>query len=393
MRFHSSGERRNQASHPFRMVSDGTGQMTGYTWKERIKTLLKFCLYAASPLFSRRVSLDPRQARETLMAYSPKPAGSSFADNKLLPPECDLQIVIPAYNVEEYLPACMESVLSQETKYSFRVVLVDDGSTDKTPQIADRYASDSRVRVIHQKNKGFSGARNTGISELFGKYILFLDSDDMLCPGAIEAMLDTAFRYHCDLVEGGMYTLYQNQKEILYHYGSDGVLSDPGKALHGYACGKVFAASLFRDCCFPEGYWYEDSVISSLIIPAARTAGVTEKMVYVYRQNQSGISMSSRGKPKAIDTYWITEQLMAEREKAGMAPDEAFFRYLLLQIRLNQNRIQELPQSIQESVFVLTCDLFCGAFPGEQNDRKNRVLIRALRNRDFGIYRMCCKIF
>lgn len=375
------------------MDSDGIGQMTGYTWKERVKALLKYCLYAASPLFSRRVSLDPRQARETLMAYSPKPVGSSCAYNKLLPPDCDLQIVIPAYNVEEYLPACMESVLSQETKYSFRVVLVEDGSTDKTPQIADRYTSDSRVRVIHQKNKGFSGARNTGISELFGKYILFLDSDDMLCPGAIEAMLDTAFRYHCDLVEGGMYTLYQNQKEILYHYGSDGVLSDPGKALHGYACGKVFAASLFRDRCFPEGYWYEDSVISSLIIPAARTAGVTEKMVYVYRQNQAGISMSSRGKPKAIDTYWITEQLMAEREKAGMAPDEAFFLYLLLQIRLNQHRIQELPQKIQESVFVLTCDLFCSAFPGEQNDRKNQVLIRALKNRDFGVYRMCCKIF
>ena len=162
--------------------------MTASTLKGAIKGTLKGILNTAAPVFSRRSAMDSSSARETLLRFSPPPTGTAAADNRLLEPECDLQIVIPAYNVEAYLAQCMDSVLAQETKYTYRVILVDDGATDTTPAIADTYSDDPRVTVIHQRNKGHSGARNTGILEIFGKYIMFVDSDDFLLPGAIDAL-------------------------------------------------------------------------------------------------------------------------------------------------------------------------------------------------------------
>ena len=279
-----------------------------------------------------------------------------------------------------------------QTYQNLEVILVDDGATDATPAIADTYSDDPRVTVIHQRNKGLSGARNTGIREIFGKYLMFIDSDDFLLPGAIDAMLDTAFAHDCDLVEGGAYYVYDNRKSVMHRYESDHKVSDP-YTLHGHAWGKLYRGALFEHLCFPEGYWYEDSLLSFLIFPNAKNVWVTGHMAYGYRINQAGIVKSSHGKPKSVDTYWITEELMAEHAQAGLPADDAYFRYILLQIRLNQHRIADLPENIQESVFVLTCDLFCTTFPADLDVSGNRTLVKALRTRDFGMYKMCCKLF
>ena len=361
--------------------------------KAAVKSGLKLCLNVSSPLFRRVSSMDVTAAREKLALCSPRPAGTVEAYNRLLPPRCDLQIVIPAYNVEQYLAECMDSVLAQETKYTYHVILIDDGSTDATPAIADSYADDSRVTVIHQENKGVSAARNRGLQEIFGKYIMFVDSDDILLPNAVEALLDTAFRFGGDLVECGAYYLFPDCRKIMHRYPETKAISQPYGVLHGQPWGKVFQASLFEKCCFPEGYWYEDSVLSFLIFPRARRVCVTSEMGYAYRINPSGIVKSSRGKPKAIDTYYITEELIKAHARAGLPVDDAYLRFLLSQFRLNQYRIWELPEEIQESVFVLTCELYRSVFPADWKDDRNHFLIRALKQRDFGAYRMCCKLF
>ena len=218
--------------------------MTASSVKGAIKGTLKGILNTAAPVFRRKSALDSASARETLLRFSPPPTGTTAADNRLLEPECDLQIVNPAYNVEAYLAQCMDSVLSQETKYTYRVILVDDGATDATPAIADTYSDDPRVTVIHQRNKGLSGARNTGIREIFGKYLMFIDSDDFLLPGAIDAMLDTAFAHDCDLVECGAYYVYDAKKSVMHRYESDRKVSDP-YTLHGHAWGKLYRGALF----------------------------------------------------------------------------------------------------------------------------------------------------
>lgn len=111
-----------------------------------------------------------------------------------------ISVIIPVYNVEEYLRECVDSVLCQ-TYGNFEIILVDDGSTDSSGEICDEYLEkDERVTVIHQKNGGLSAARNTGLSEANGDYLYFLDSDDYISENAFETLLETAQRDNSDIV-------------------------------------------------------------------------------------------------------------------------------------------------------------------------------------------------
>ena len=103
-----------------------------------------------------------------------------------------ISIIIPVYNVEEYLERCLQSVISQN--YSdIEILLIDDGSTDRSPQICDSFAmKDNRVEVTHTMNNGVSVARNIGVKKAKGDYLMFVDSDDYLTGDAIE----TVFEYH-----------------------------------------------------------------------------------------------------------------------------------------------------------------------------------------------------
>ena len=101
-----------------------------------------------------------------------------------------ISIIIPVYNAEEYLDRCLSSVLDQEFP-SYEVILIDDGSTDSSPLICDRYSStDPRFVTLHQPNKGVSAARNAGLNIAQGEYVMFLDSDDALLPYALEILMD-----------------------------------------------------------------------------------------------------------------------------------------------------------------------------------------------------------
>ncbi len=116
-----------------------------------------------------------------------------------------LSIIIPVYNAEEYLDRCLDSVLEQGFP-SYEVILVDDGSTDSSPMICDRYsATDSRFRTIHKENGGVSSARNAGLNLAKGEYLMFVDSDDALLPDSLERMMEGVVDE--DLIVGG-YTAF-----------------------------------------------------------------------------------------------------------------------------------------------------------------------------------------
>ena len=112
--------------------------------------------------------------------------------------ETAISVIVPVYRVEKYLPACIDSILNQ-TFTDFELILVDDGSPDRCPEICDETAKrDARVRAIHQANQGLSAARNAGIEAAHGAWLSFVDSDDFLAPDFLETLHDAAVRAGAD---------------------------------------------------------------------------------------------------------------------------------------------------------------------------------------------------
>ena len=124
----------------------------------------------------------------------------------------EISVIVPVYRVEKYLNDCIDSILAQ-TFADFELILVDDGSPDSCPALCDAAAAkDSRIRVIHQKNRGLSGARNAGLDIARGRWAAFVDSDDMLLPRALEKAHSTAEKTGADVVLYGFAFTDENGK-------------------------------------------------------------------------------------------------------------------------------------------------------------------------------------
>ena len=118
-----------------------------------------------------------------------------------------ISVIIPVYNVEKFLPQCIESVIKQNYK-NLEIICVDDGSTDNCGKILDEYAlKDNRIKVIHQKNKGLSEARNIALDIASGYWISFVDSDVFLAPDFYDIMLNAAKKNNADVIQCG-YNIY-----------------------------------------------------------------------------------------------------------------------------------------------------------------------------------------
>ena len=124
-----------------------------------------------------------------------------------------ISVIVPVYNVEQYLRECIESITNQ-TYNHLQIILVDDGSTDDSGKICDEYkAIDERIIVIHQKNKGLVGARKTGLEVANGEYIGFVDSDDYIDREMYDSLLEYALLENADMVHSGCYVYKWGQKE------------------------------------------------------------------------------------------------------------------------------------------------------------------------------------
>lgn len=173
-----------------------------------------------------------------------------------------VSVIVPVYGTEAYLPACIDS-LCEQSYPDLQIILVDDQSPDRCPEICDAYAQkDARILAVHQENKGVSGARNTGLRHAVGDYIMFVDSDDALYPDAVETLLRDAIEYRADIVtatssivdekgkilntcDDGRYTVYRDMEPLL--------LSLAGESSTISACMKLFKASFIHNIRFMEG--------------------------------------------------------------------------------------------------------------------------------------------
>ncbi|MDD3411018.1 MAG: glycosyltransferase family A protein, partial [Eubacteriales bacterium] len=187
-----------------------------------------------------------------LEAVYPRPAASKAAVRPLAPASgIDLSVLLPAYNCEAWVAGCVRSVLEQQTRFSFELIAVNDGSTDGT-LAALQSVRDARLRVINRPNGGASAARNAAIEAAGGRYLMFVDADDLLLPGALQALLSQAEASGADVVQGSWRYLEGGRPGQRYPDGPC-----PREASLGFAgtpWAKLYRRTLFEQVRFPEGY-------------------------------------------------------------------------------------------------------------------------------------------
>ena len=224
-----------------------------------------------------------------------------------------VSIIIPVYNVEQYLRECLDSVINQTYK-EIQVILVDDGSTDNSGKICDDYAyRDERVSVIHKENGGLGDARNVGLENAYGEYIYFLDSDDYIKADAIEKMLSCCIDEGAEIVCFDAETFYEDYEDDYREefirtrkYDSDkGAIVLELMLEHGdyYPCVPLlfFRRLLFADqpLWFGVDMMHEDELFTSVaFVRATKVAQLREKL-YV-RRLHAGSIMSARNTLKSI---------------------------------------------------------------------------------------------
>ena len=211
-----------------------------------------------------------------------------------------LTVIVPVYNTEKYLSKCVNSIVSQ-TYENLEIFLVDDGSTDGSPQICDRFAAeDGRIRVIHKENGGQALARNRALMECTGEYVTFADSDDWLEEDAYEAMMAMAQKSGADVVCCGRYNVKEKtgEKTLGLCPEKEEILSaeDMLKRMFTWdgcdcsPCDKIFKASIFETLRFPEKSGFEDIGILYQLILAGKTAALLPKPCYNYLQRAGSTS-------------------------------------------------------------------------------------------------------
>lgn len=206
-----------------------------------------------------------------------------------------VSVVVPVYNVEEYLEACVESILAQTYK-EFELILIDDGSTDQSGAICDKYSNRPNVQVVHQENRGLSAARNAGLQAARGEFICFVDSDDWVEACYLETLALLIKKYDADIAvcEFKVITEGKNSKKV--RNGTEQVteMEESIKRLveqqeRCSACTKMFRKTLFKKNKFPEGRLYEDLFIMHRIFLEAKRVAWSEKPLYNYRMRNGSI--------------------------------------------------------------------------------------------------------
>ena len=209
-----------------------------------------------------------------------------------------LSVVIPIYNVERTLARCVESVLGQHVE-GMELILVDDGSTDRSALVANRYQNRPHVTLIHKANGGLSDARNEGLYYAKGRYVTFVDSDDYLLPDTyapLMAMLEAHPEY--DILEYSFVRETSCGRKIIklpereYTHIGDYWLGCRGYE-HTYAWNKIYRRSLFDGTPWAKGRLFEDVYAMGGLLPKVHTLRTTSRGTYRYTYNPSGITVKA----------------------------------------------------------------------------------------------------
>ena len=262
-----------------------------------------------------------------------------------------ISVIVPVYNVEKYLSKCLDSIISQTYK-NLEIILVDDGSTDKSGSICDYYANmDKRVKVIHQSNKGGGAARNVALDLAVGDFITFVDSDDYISPKMFE-YLHKQFAEDIDIVECEYSEVYDEDFRFSFEY--DKFIAKTYTVLEAMKnhimdinfkqviYNKMYRKETMHNCRLPEGKKIDDEYFTYKVLGNAKKLIHINIPLYAYRQQELSImhSMGVINRLQAIEAKCFRHKYICENfsELAYFSLKNLWFTCLYLGQLLLRNK-------------------------------------------------------
>lgn len=233
---------------------------------------------------------------------------------------CKVSVIVPVYNIKQYLPKCIDSIRNQTMK-DIEIILVDDGSTDGSAEMCDQYTSeDPRIRVLHKENEGLSAARNDGIQMARADYIMFVDGDDWVEPGFCELPYQAAIEHNVEVVCFRYTTILDNGKRDESNPQEDCFLakSDIPILQRLEAWSKLYHRKLFEDILFPVRRVYEDIATTHRLLQSANGIYIINQILYYYRKHRLN-SITETAAPQYIrDHSWALFSRLQDFDNWGV---------------------------------------------------------------------------
>lgn len=257
-----------------------------------------------------------------------------------------ITLIVPIYNVEDYLGQCLDSIQNQTYK-NFICIMVNDGSTDNSKEIAENYLTDERFILINQENKGLSGARNTGLDYLFeksieqqmGNYVSFIDSDDVISPGYLEYFVAN-IEPDVDIIEANIHTFFdddtpifsndEKKSGVIIESVKEKLISQLNKAIRVSIFPRLINKRVLSTQFFPEGKIFEDLAVMPILIKESKKWKKLPKEIYGYRVRKGSIT-NAKFSRRNLDIFPV---LNSFKESFKTRDDEE--KILVEKIRLDQ---------------------------------------------------------
>ncbi|MEW9077465.1 glycosyltransferase family 2 protein [Terrisporobacter glycolicus] len=257
-----------------------------------------------------------------------------------------ISVIIPAYNIEDYIGACLDSLI-QQTYKNIEIIVVNDGSSDNTGKVINEYAFEyENMKVIHKKNNGVSAARNSGIDIANGEYIGFIDGDDTIDKDMFEILIDNAIKYDADISHCGYRMVFPSRVD---YYHNTGVLinQDNKSGLRDLLVGdkvepglwnKIYRRGLFENIRINEDIKInEDLLVNYYLFKKSSKSIFYDKCLYNYTLRKNSASTSKINRNKIMDPIKVAKEILNDLEKDSDLYNLAYERYIMSLIGICRN--------------------------------------------------------
>ena len=226
-----------------------------------------------------------------------------------------ISIIVPVYNVEQYLEKCVNSIVNQTYK-NLEIILVDDGATDSSGKLCDELAKiDNRIKVYHKENGGLSDARNYGVERATGDYMGFVDSDDYIDAEMYEKLYEAIKKENVDVAECNLKIIYPEREELFTEQNYYNVCTKQEyleeylkiEKIFGSACVRLIKSNIAKKLKFPVGKLYEDTYYAYDLIDMVDKYVIMDTSYYNYLMRENSIT-NTKFNPRILDLIEIVEE-------------------------------------------------------------------------------------